>query len=351
MSKRKTHFNRANIAILGASGYTGIEAIRLLVNNSNYNIVALTADSNAGMSVSEVYPHMSRINLPDFKKIEDINFSKIDAVISCLPHGKSQKILSSLPKNIKICDLSADFRFGDVQSYEKVYNKSHEAKGLQKEAVYGLTEINRDKIKKARFVANPGCYPTSALLPILPLIDSNIIKYGTIVVDSKSGVSGAGRTLKNNLLYSEVSEGFSAYGLVNHRHSPEIQSQITYFGSSEYKVLFTPHLLPIKRGILSTIYFSIKDNLNLENVIDCLRDKYSEEKFVDYSDTIPSTHDVRGTNFCKIQAFFDENTNKVIIISVIDNLIKGASGQAIQNLNLMLGFDESDGLINFSMFP
>ena len=224
MSKRKTHFNRANIAILGASGYTGIEAIRLLVNNSNYNIVALTADSNAGMSVSEVYPHLSRINLPDLKKIEDINFSKIDAVISCLPHGKSQKILSSLPKNIKICDLSADFRFGDVQSYEKVYNKSHEAKGLQKEAVYGLTEINRDKIKKARFVANPGCYPTSALLPILPLIDSNIIKYGTIVVDSKSGVSGAGRTLKNNLLYSEVSEGFSAYGLVNHRHSPEIQS-------------------------------------------------------------------------------------------------------------------------------
>ena len=171
------------------------------------------------------------------------------------------------------------------------------------------------------------------------------------MVDSKSGVSGAGRTLKNNLLYSEVSEGFSAYGLVNHRHSPEIQSQITYFGSSEYKVLFTPHLLPIKRGILSTIYFGIKDNLNLENVIDCLRDKYSEEKFVDYSDTIPSTHDVRGTNFCKIQAFFDENTNKVIIISVIDNLIKGASGQAIQNLNLMLGFDETDGLINFSMFP
>ena len=351
MSENKTHFNSANIAILGASGYTGIEAIRLLVNNSNYNIVDLTADSNAGMSVSEVYPHLSRTNLPDFKKIEDIDFSKVDAVISCLPHGKSQKILSSLPTNIKICDLSADFRFDNIQSYEKVYNKSHEAKVLQKEAVYGLTEINRDKIKKARFVANPGCYPTSALLPILPLIDSNIIKYGTIVVDSKSGVSGAGRTLKNNLLYGEVSEGFSAYGLVNHRHSPEIQSQITNFGSSEYKVLFTPHLLPIKRGILSTIYLSINDNFNIENVINCLRDKYSEEKFVDYSDTIPSTHEVRGTNLCKMQAFFDKNTNKVIIISVIDNLIKGASGQAIQNLNLMLGFDETDGLINFSMFP
>ena len=233
----------------------------------------------------------------------------------------------------------------------KWYKIKHNAPKLIKKSIYSLPELNNQNIKKYKIISCPGCYPTSALLPILPLIDSNIIKYGTIVVDSKSGVSGAGRTLKNNLLYGEVSEGFSAYGLVNHRHSPEIQSQITNFGSSEYKVLFTPHLLPIKRGILSTIYLSINDNFNLENVINCLRDKYSEEKFVDYSDTIPSTHEVRGTNLCKMQAFFDENTNKIIIISVIDNLIKGASGQAIQNLNLMLGFDETDGLINFSMFP
>ena len=351
MSENKKDLNSANIAILGASGYTGVEAIRLLVNNSNYNIAGLTADSNAGMSVSEVYPHLSRINLPNLKKIEDTNFSKVDAVISCLPHGKSQKILSSLPKHIKICDLSADFRFDDIESYEKIYDKKHEAVDIQKDVIYGLTEINRKKIKKARFIANPGCYPTSALLPILPLIGDNIIKYGTIVIDSKSGVSGAGRTLKNNLLYGEVSEGFSAYGLVNHRHRPEIQSQITNLGSSEYKVLFTPHLLPIKRGILTTIYLSIKDDLNIDNVIKCLKDRYSDETFVDYADTLPSTHDVRGTNLCKMKAVFDESTNKIIIISVIDNLIKGAAGQAIQNLNLMLGFDETNGLINLPMFP
>tara|TARA_E500000331_G_scaffold154128_1_gene149833 strand:+ start:135 stop:1190 length:1056 start_codon:yes stop_codon:yes gene_type:complete len=351
MSKNKNKVNRANIAILGASGYTGVEAIRLLANNHNYNIIELTADSKAGKSISEVYPQLSGMNLPYLKKIEDINFSQVDAVISCLPHGKTQKILSDIPRHIKICDLSADFRFEDIDTYEKVYSKKHEARELQEEAIYGLTEINREKIKNARFVSNPGCYPTSALLPIIPLIDNNIIQYGNIVVDSKSGVSGAGRTLKENLLFGEVSEGFSAYGLVNHRHRPEIQNQIHKIASTKYKVLFTPHLLPIKRGILSTIYLNINDKYNLEDVINCLKDKYTEENFVHYSETLPSTHDVRGTNICKMKAVFDSITNKIIIISVIDNLIKGASGQAIQNLNLMMGFKEAEGLINFPMFP
>ena len=351
MSKNKNKVNRANIAILGASGYTGVEAIRLLANNHNYNIIELTADSKAGKSISEVYPQLSGMNLPYLKKIEDINFSQVDAVISCLPHGKTQKILSDIPRHIKICDLSADFRFEDIDTYEKVYGKKHEARELQEEAIYGLTEINREKIKNARFVSNPGCYPTSALLPIIPLIDNNIIQHGNIVVDSKSGVSGAGRTLKENLLFGEVSEGFSAYGLVNHRHRPEIQNQIHKIASTKYKVLFTPHLLPIKRGILSTIYLNINDKFNLDDVINCLKDKYTEEQFVFYSETLPSTHDVRGTNICKMKAVFDSITNKIIIISVIDNLIKGASGQAIQNLNLMMGFKEAEGLINFSMFP
>ncbi len=351
MSENQKNTNSANIAILGASGYTGIEAIRLLVNNKNYNIVDLTADSNAGISISEIYPHLGGINLPNLKKIEDINFSNIDAVISCLPHGKTQKILSSLPKNIKICDLSADFRFKDIESYEKVYSKKHEAIEIQKDVIYGLTEINREKIKKSRFIANPGCYPTSALLPLLPLINDNIVKEGNIIIDSKSGVSGAGRTLKNNLLYGEVSEGFSAYGLISHRHRPEIQNQIIDFGSTIHKVLFTPHLLPIKRGILSTIYFSMNDQASIDDVINCLKNKYSDEQFVKYSESLPSTHDVRGTNLCKMKAFFDKSTDQVIIISVIDNLLKGATGQAIQNLNLMLGFNETDGLLNFPMFP
>ena len=262
-----------------------------------------------------------------------------------------QNILSSLPKHIKICDLSADFRFNDPKVYEKVYEKKHDALELQKEAVYGLTEINRKAIKSARVIANPGCYPTSALLPLLPLIYKNLISHNNIIIDSKSGVSGAGRTLKNSLLFGEVSDGFTAYGLGSHRHRPEIQSQLNNSQSSDIKVVFTPHLLPIKRGILSTIYFDINDNCNINDIKDCLNDTYLNEKFVNFVDGVPSTHEVRGTNMCKMGLAYDAVANKAIIISVLDNLVKGAAGQAIQNLNLMMGFNESEGLVNVSMFP
>ena len=343
--------NVANIAILGASGYTGAETIRLIINNNNYNIINMTANSKAGNDISEIYPHLSGLGLPKLIKVEDVDFSKIDAVISCLPHGRTQNILSSLPKHIKICDLSADFRFNDPKMYEKVYEKKHDALELQKEAVYGLTEINRKAIKSARVIANPGCYPTSALLPLLPLIYKNLISHNNIIIDSKSGVSGAGRTLKNSLLFGEVSDGFTAYGLGSHRHRPEIQSQLNNSQSSDIKVVFTPHLLPIKRGILSTIYFDINDNCNIDDIKDCLNDTYLNEKFVNFVDGVPSTHEVRGTNMCKIGLAYDAVANKAIIISVLDNLVKGAAGQAIQNLNLMMGFNESEGLVNVSMFP
>ena len=343
--------NVVNIAILGASGYTGAETIRLIINNNNYNIKNITANSKAGNDISEIYPHLSGLGLPKLIKVEDVDFSKIDAVISCLPHGKAQNILSALPKHIKICDLSADFRFNDPKMYEKVYEKKHDALELQKEAVYGLTEINRKAIKSARVIANPGCYPTSALLPLLPLIYKNLISHNNIIIDSKSGVSGAGRTLKNSLLFGEVSDGFTAYGLGSHRHRPEIQSQLNNSQSSDIKVVFTPHLLPIKRGILSTIYFDINDNCNIDDIKDCLNDTYLNEKFVNFVDGVPSTHEVRGTNMCKIGLAYDAVVNKAIIISVLDNLVKGAAGQAIQNLNLMMGFNESEGLVNVSMFP
>ena len=343
--------NVVNIAILGASGYTGAETIRLIINNNNYNIINMTANSKAGNDISEIYPHLSGLGLPKLIKVEDVDFSKIDAVISCLPHGRTQNILSSLPKHIKICDLSADFRFNDPKMYEKVYEKKHDALELQKEAVYGLTEINRKAIKSARVIANPGCYPTSALLPLLPLIYKNLISHNNIIIDSKSGVSGAGRTLKNSLLFGEVSDGFTAYGLGSHRHRPEIQSQLNNSQSSDIKVVFTPHLLPIKRGILSTIYFDINDNCNIDDIKDCLNDTYLNEKFVNFIDGVPSTHEVRGTNMCKIGLAYDVVANKAIIISVLDNLVKGAAGQAIQNLNLMMGFNESEGLVNVSMFP
>ena len=351
MSANNKNSNSLNVAILGASGYTGAESIRLIVNNNNYNIHQLTADSKAGNNISDVFHHFRGSNLPKLIKIEDINFSKIDAVLSCLPHGKSQNIISLIPKHIKVVDLSADFRFKDPEKYKIVYEKNHDAIDLQKEAVYGLTEINREQIKSARLVANPGCYPTSALLPLLPLVNNKLISLDNIIIDSKSGVSGAGRNLKDNLLFGEVSEGFSAYGVANHRHRPEIETQLNIKKNLNINVVFTPHLLPIKRGILSTIYIDIKDGLNIKDIKNCLRDSYKDEEFVDFIEGIPSTHEVRGTNMCKIGLAFDKITKKVIIISVIDNLVKGASGQAIQNLNLMMGFREKEGLVNAPIFP
>jgi N-acetyl-gamma-glutamyl-phosphate reductase len=343
--------NIVNVAILGASGYTGAESIRLMINNVNYKIVNLTADSKAGNKISEIYPHLRGLDLPNLIKVEDLDFSKIDAILSCLPHGKTQNILSIIPKHIKICDLSADFRFNDPNVYEKVYEKKHDAINLQKEAVYGLTEINRKKIINARLIANPGCYPTSALLPLIPLLNKGLISDENIIIDSKSGVSGAGRTLKENLLFGEVSDSFTAYGLATHRHRPEIQTQLNYVCNSNIKVVFTPHLLPIKRGILSTIYIDIKDNFDINDIKYCLTNTYKNEEFVDFIDGTPSIHEVRGTNMCKIGVVFDKIANKAIIISVIDNLVKGAAGQAIQNLNLMMGLNESEGLVNVPIFP
>tara|TARA_B100000686_G_C16805932_1_gene990399 strand:+ start:541 stop:1587 length:1047 start_codon:yes stop_codon:yes gene_type:complete len=341
-----------NVAVLGASGYTGLEIIRLLIkSNNNYKILVLTAETKAGMEVSDIFPHLRAYDLPKLIKINEVNFDKIDAVISCLPHGKSHKIVASIPNHIKIIDLSADFRFSDTSLYEKTYDSKHIEKQLQKEVVYGLTELNRVEIKNSRIVANPGCYPTSALLPLIPLVNNGIIDPMNIIIDSKSGVSGAGRTHKDYLLFGEISEGFMAYGLPNHRHKPEINFQLSRIIKSDINVTFTPHLLPIKRGILSTIYIKIKGNYGIEDLKNCLDNKYKNEAFVNFYDNyIPNIHDVRGTNLCNIGVVYDGNSNTCIIISVIDNLLKGASGQALQNLNLMFDIEETHGLINVPMF-
>ena len=341
--------NIVNVAVLGASGYTGVETIRLLLQSNKYHISAMSADSKAGLNMGQVYSHMRNYKLPSLLKVDDINFNSIDAVISCMPHGKSQEIISSIPNNIKISDLSADFRFSDINLYEKTYEVSHKAVSLQKEVVYGLTELNRAEIKRCRIVSNPGCYPTSVLIPLIPLIKNNLIEIENIIVDSKSGVSGAGRSLKESLLFAEVSEDFGAYGLA--RHAPEINFHLSQHFESNVDVTFTPHLLPIKRGILSTIYFKIKDDYKLKDIKNCLSKTYKNEQFIDVNeDYIPSIHDVRGTNLCSIGLAYDNNTKNCIVVSVIDNLIKGASGQALQNLNVMFGNNESEGLINIPMF-
>ncbi len=330
--------------IIGASGYTGVELLRLLLTHPNVEIKALVADSNAGKTVAEIYPHLYGAKLPVLQKLSEVDFKNADVVFCCLPHATSQKIIKDLPKTVKIIDLSADFRITDTALYEKWYGE-HFAHALQKEAVYGLTEIHRDKIKAARIIANPGCYPTSVLLPLLPLIEKGAVSTDNIIVDSKSGATGAGRSLKQNLLFTEVQDGISAYGVTGHRHSAEISEQL---GAP---LTFVAHLLPINRGISSSIYVDLK--VSVAEAKKILQDKYKNEPFVKVMDneTVPSTHMVRGTNYAFINIFEGQQKGRATIISVLDNLCKGASGQAVQNMNLLFGLAETTGLEATAVFP
>jgi N-acetyl-gamma-glutamyl-phosphate reductase len=329
---------KLNIAILGASGYTGVELIRLLLSHKQIQIKALIADSNAGKEIAQIYPHLLPFGLPNLKKVEEVDFAGIDLAFCCLPHTLSQttiKDLFSKYPHLKIIDLSADFRLETGEDYQQWYEQTHQALELQKEAVYGLTEINRSKIKKSKLIANPGCYPTSALLPLLPLLENGLIESGGIIIDSKSATSGAGRSLKLGNLFCEVNEAMKVYGIATHRHTGEIEQELSKTNGEKLQVSFTPHLVPMNRGIISTIYVNLKNNLTADDLFNCLATKYQDEYFVNISKTHPSTKDVAGSNFCHIGVFASRLPNQAIIVSVIDNLVKGASGQAVQNMNLM----------------
>ena len=343
---------KINIVILGASGYTGAELIRILLNHPNAAIKALTGDSQAGKPIGEVYPHLARKGLPDLVTLDKVDFKGIDVVFCCLPHGTTQPVIAGLPKGIKVVDLSADFRLFDVATYAKWYGHAHQAEQLQKEAVYGLTELVRDKVKSARLVANPGCYPTSALLPLVPLLEAKMIDAKSIIIDSKSGVTGAGRSVKQANLYCEVNDGMSAYGVANHRHAPEIEQSLSWAAGSDVMVAFTPHLIPMSRGMLSTIYVQLAPDKSADDLRAILEKKYSAEPFVHVlpKGVTPSTHQVRGTNDCLMSVFADRIEGRAIIVSVIDNLVKGASGQAVQNMNLMFGLPETAGLALTAVF-
>jgi N-acetyl-gamma-glutamyl-phosphate reductase len=340
---------KINVAILGASGYTGVELIRLLINHKRVTIKELVADGNSGKEISEIYPHLTPFTLPFLKKIEEVNFSEIDLAFCCLPHTTSQSNIKSLLENknfqhLKIIDLSADFRLESGDSYKKWYEQEHLALELQSKAVYGLSEINRHKIKKSKLIANPGCYPTSILLPLLPLLESRLIDDSNIIVDSKSATSGAGRSLKLSNLYCEVNESMRVYSIANHRHTGEIEQELSKISNQKIQVSFTPHLVPMSRGIISTTYVKLKNNFKVDDLKNCLTTKYQDEYFVNISNHHPSTRDVYGSNFCHIAVFESRLKNQAIIVSVIDNLMKGASGQAIQNMNIACGFDEKEGL-------
>ncbi len=344
---------KIKIAILGASGYTGAELLRFLVRHPNAEIVALTAEKNAGQPIGAVLPHLTFENLPMLVKIDAVDFSKIDLVFCCLPHGTTQDVISALPKSVKIVDLSADFRLANVETYAATYGQAHKATALQKEAVYGLTEMYREQVKKARLVANPGCYPTSAQLPLMPLLKAKLISKDDIIIDSKSGVTGAGREAKQGSLYAEVGEGIHAYGIATHRHTPEIEQGLSDAAGATVTVNFTPHLMPMNRGILSSIYVKLAAGKTAQDLHAELEKTYKGEAFVKVLPfgTVPATRHTRGSNLCMIGVAADRISGRAVIIAAEDNLVKGASGQAVQNMNAMFGLPETTGLDAVAMFP
>lgn len=341
-----------SIAILGASGYTGAELLRLLVNHPRAKVVAATGESQAGKPIGEVFPHLNGYNLT-LVKHESLNYDDIDVVFCCLPHGTTQPIIAALPKHVKIVDLSADFRLFNDAAYQTWYGHAHQALALQKEAVYGLTELARDAVKNARLVANPGCYPTSILLPTLPLIMEGLIDAQQIVASSMSGVSGAGRKVAQANLFTEINEGVRAYGVGGHRHAAEIEQELSNAAGQPVIISFTPHLIPMNRGISSTLQVVMKNGVTVDALHQTLQAQYANEPFLQICapGIIPGTHEVRGTNQCRIGIAADRQNGRAIIVSVIDNLVKGASGQAIQNMNVMFGLEETTGLRAHAVFP
>jgi len=339
-----------NIAILGASGYTGAELIRLIAGHSSMQIKALGANSKAGQTIAEVFPHLRHLDLPTLVTIEEIDFSEIDLCFCALPHKTSQEVIANLPKGLKIVDLSADFRLRDPEAYAKWYGNPHAALEQQKEAVYGLTEFYREEIKSARLVAGTGCNAATGQFALRPLIEKGVIDLDDIILDLKCAVSGAGRSLKENLLHAELSEGYHAYSLGGtHRHLGEFDQEFSAIAGRPVKVQFTPHLVPANRGILATVY--VKGDA--EVIHKTLAAAYDAEPFIEVlpMGEAPSTRHIRGSNFCHIGVVADRIDGRAIVVAALDNLTKGSSGQALQNANLMLGIDEVEGLMMAPLFP
>ncbi len=349
----KKSSNTIEIGVIGASGYTGAELVRILSRHSGAKLRVLTAERNAGKPLTSVFPHFADLDLPALVSLEDAKLESLDAVFCCLPHGTTQKVVAGLPKPLKVVDLSADFRLRDKGVYAKWYGHEHQAPALQDEAVYGLTEFARGRVAKARLVANPGCYPTAAALPLVPLLEAGGISTDDIIIDAKSGVTGAGRVAKDASLYPEVSEGIHAYGVANHRHAPEIEQELSAAAKRAVTVAFTPHLVPMNRGILATIYVKLADGMEAGGLRELLAARFKGEPFVKVLNggAVPATRHVRGSNQCHIGVFADRIEGRAIVISAIDNLVKGASGQAVQNMNLMFGLDETMGLEQEPLFP
>jgi N-acetyl-gamma-glutamyl-phosphate reductase len=348
---------KAKIGVLGASGYTGAELVRLLLRHPHAEIVLLTADRRAGKLMSDVFPQFAPFPLPVLTSIEEADWKSLglDLAFCALPHGTTQKVIKDLLARApatKVVDLSADFRLADPEAYARWYGHEHFAPELQKEALYGLTEIYRSEVKAARLVANPGCYTTCAELALIPLLKAKAIDPEEIVIDAKSGMTGAGRAAKEEMLFSEVTEGIHAYGVGRHRHMAELDQEFSKAAGREVVVTFTPHLVPMNRGILSTIY--VRDvKASPQDLHAILLKSYANEPFVHVLPfgTVPQTRHVRGSNMTFIGVAADRIPGRAIVGSALDNLTKGASGQAVQNMNVMLGYPEAVGLEQVALFP
>lgn len=337
-------------AILGGSGYTGCELLRLLLSHPQVEVTAVTSERSAGQDVTDIYPGFRNTDL----KFESLNLSKLvkkaDIFFLCLPHKTSQEAVAFFHgAGKKVIDLSADYRLKSARVYKAWYNTPHLFPPLLKKAVYGLPEVNRDRIKEASIIANPGCYPTSAILGLAPLIGKGFINRKSIIIDSKSGTSGAGRNPAQPFMFCEVNESVRAYAISVHRHTPEIEQELSLISKKNINLIFTPHLMPMDRGILSTIYVRLKKKIKLSDIQKEYKKYYLNEPFVRVlkNGVYPSTKAVRGSNYCDISVFIDMRSDKsqtLIIVSAIDNLIKGASGSAVHNMNIMYGFDETSGL-------
>ncbi len=343
------------VFICGGSGYTGCELLRILISHPNVVITGVTSERSSGKKVSDLFP-----NLHHYERLryEQLNVSKIvdkaEVFFMALPHAESQEAVDFLYRHGKIViDLSADYRLKDATIYEKWYKVTHRFRQTLKRAVYGLPEIYRNKIKRAKLIANPGCYPTGAILGLMPAIKHNLIDIQSIIIDAKSGVSGAGRKADISVSFCEVNEGFKAYAVGTHRHTPEIEQELSFLSGKKIAVTFVPHLLPVDRGILTTIYATLTKKISGEEIATIYRNSYRNEPFVrilEYG-VYPNIKNVRGTNFCEVGLKLNESTNTIIILTAIDNLVKGASGQAVHNMNIILGFDEKTALENVALIP
>ena len=346
---------KEKIGVLGASGYTGADAVRLLARHPNVEIATLTANTHAGKAMGEVFPHFFPLDLPDLAEWEKVDWSKLDAVFCGLPHGTTQEIIAAVLKanpDIKVLDMSADFRLRDEAAYAQWYGHEHRALELQSEAVYGLTELYRQEITTARLVACPGCYPTAVLLALVPLVKAGLVDAHDLVIDAKSGVTGAGRGLKQNTLFAEAGEGLSPYSVASHRHTAEIDQEIGVAAGEAVTANFTPHLIPMARGELCTCYVRL-NGTSADDLRDALAEAYRDEPFVHVANkgVMPQTQNVRGSNHVQIGVFADRIKGRAIVISTLDNLVKGSAGQAIQNMNLMFGLAETAGLEQIALFP